>query len=197
MRNVKVRKLVLTAVLAAVSSVLMMFSFSVPLMPPFIKMDFSELPAVIAAFSLGPVSGVAVCLVKNLVNLTMTTTGGVGELSNFLLGATLTLVAGLLYRLKPGRRWMVLVAGMVGAAAMAGVSMLTNYYITYPIYTAFMPMEAIIGAYQAILPWVDNLWQALAIFNLPFTFIKGMVSVVIAVVVALPIMRAVEKGGNV
>ncbi len=222
--NDRVRMLVVTAVLAAVSSVLMMFSFSVPLMPPFISMDFSELPAVIASFSFGPLWGVAVCLVKNLVNVTMTSTGGVGELSNFLLGATMTLTAGLLYRVKPGRptaaldraagkvknekvrkallgfirsrRPMVLAAGSAGALAMAAVSLLTNYYITYPIYTNFMPMEAIMGAYQAIAPWVKNLWQALLVFNVPFTFIKGFLSVLISVIVAEPIMKAVRIGSR-
>ena len=86
-KNFNVRKLTITAMLAAVSSVLMFFSFNVPLMPSFIKMDFSELPALFASITLGPVSGVVVCLVKNLVNLFFSTTGGVGELSNFILGA--------------------------------------------------------------------------------------------------------------
>ena len=97
-RTRKTRKMVMTAMLAAVSSVLMFFSFNVPLMPGFIKMDFSELPALIASFALGPVSGVAVCLVKNLVNLFFTTTGGVGELSNFLLGSLFVAPAGIVYR---------------------------------------------------------------------------------------------------
>ena len=84
-RGERIRFLVVTAVLGAVSAVLMMLSFSVPFMPSFIKMDFSELPALIASFSMGPLSGILVCLIKNLINVTMTTTGGVGELSNFLL----------------------------------------------------------------------------------------------------------------
>ena len=61
--------MVTVAVMAAVSYVLMLFEFSVPFMPPFIKLDVSELPALIASFSLGPVSGAAVCLIKNLINL--------------------------------------------------------------------------------------------------------------------------------
>ena len=79
----QVRYLAMTAILAAVSAVLMMISFSVPLVPSFLKMDISEMPALIATFSMGPVSGVLVCLIKNLINLPMTTTGGVGELANF------------------------------------------------------------------------------------------------------------------
>ena len=76
-KRINVRKMTMTAMLAAVATVLMFFSFSVPLMPSFIKLDFSELPALIAAFAFGPVSGATVCLVKNLVNVLFTTTGGV------------------------------------------------------------------------------------------------------------------------
>ncbi len=178
----RVRRLAATAVLAAVSSVLMFFGFNVPLMPSFIKLDFSELPALLAAYTIGPLSGVAVCLVKNLVNLLFTTTGGVGELSNFLLGATFTLVAGALYHHshKPHTRPYAVLWGVCGAVAMGGISMLTNYYITYPVYMKlFMPREVILGMYQTFLPWVDNLWAALAIFNLPFTCVKGLLSVLI------------------
>lgn len=176
--TVHTRKMVMTAMLAAVASVLMFFSFNVPLMPSFIKMDLSELPALIAAFTMGPVSGMVVCLVKNLVNLFFTTTGGVGELSNFLLGCCFVVPAGFIYSRKKSRSG-ALIGSLAGAAAMAVVSVFTNYFVVYPIYTAFLPMEAIMGMYQAINPAVDNLFEALVVFNMPFTFIKGMVSVVI------------------
>ena len=80
-----VRKLVFTALLAAISSVLMLFSIKVPLMPSFISFDFSDFPAVMASLTMGPIAGVFVCLVKNIINLFSSMTGGVGELSNFIL----------------------------------------------------------------------------------------------------------------
>ena len=172
------RKMVMTAMLAAVASVLMFFSFNVPLMPSFIKMDLSELPALIAAFTMGPVSGMVVCLVKNLVNLFFSTTGGVGELSNFLLGCCFVVPAGYIYSRMRTRKG-ALIGSFAGAATMAVVSVFTNYFVVYPIYTAFLPMEAIMGMYQAINPSVETLLEALVVFNMPFTFIKGMVSVVI------------------
>jgi len=176
------RRMVMTAILSALSSVLMFFSFNVPLMPSFIKMDLSELPALIASFSMGPLYGAIVCLVKNIVNLFSTTTGGVGELSNFILGVLFVVPAGIIYRMRPKFSGAV-IGGIVGAASMAFISVFTNYYVVYPIYTAFMPMDAIIGMYKAINPSVENLWQCLIIFNLPFTFIKGMVSAVITIAV--------------
>ena len=95
-----VRYMSVTAMLSAVAFILMFLDFSVPFMPAFIKMDLSELPALIGAFSMGPVCGILICLIKNVLHLFITTTGGVGELSNFLLGVAFVLPAGLIYRHK-------------------------------------------------------------------------------------------------
>ena len=172
----RVRKLAVTAVLGVVSAALMFVAFRVPLMPSFIQLDLSELPALIAAFSLGPVSGVAVCLIKNLVHLLVTTTGGVGELSNFLLGAAFVLPAGLVYRFRKDRVGALL-GSLAGAALMALASLPSNYFITYPFYAMLMPMEAILDMYRAINPNVQTLMDALVWFNIPFTFVKAMLSV--------------------
>lgn len=182
MNQNKTRRLTMTALLAAISSVLMFLSFNVPLMPSFIKLDFSELPALIASFTLGPMSGVIVCLIKNAVNLFFSTTGGIGELSNFLLGSAFVLPAGLLYRKMKNRKGALL-GSVLGALFMAILSVFSNYFVVYPIYTAFMPMEAIMGMYQLINPKIENLLQALLCFNMPFTFIKGLLSVMITFLV--------------
>lgn len=182
----KTRKLTGTAMLAAVAGVLMFFSFNVPLMPSFIKMDFSELPALMAAFAYGPAAGVTVCLVKNLINLFFTTTGGVGELSNFALGAMFSFTAGIIYQKMKNKKGAILGA-LIGSAVMAIVSVFSNYYIVYPVYTAFMPMEAILGLYRAINPNIENLWQALLIFNMPFTFLKGLANLLITALIYKPL----------
>lgn len=182
----KIRKLTVTAILGAVAAVLMFLQFSVPVMPGFIKMDVANFPALIASFALGPVSGVGVCLIKNLLNLFTTSTGGVGELSDFILGCIMVIPAGLIYKRKKTRGGALLGA-VIGAVCMAGCSLLTNYYITYPVYTNFMPMEQIISAYQLILPSVDSLWKALLIFNVPFTFVKGLLCAIITFLVYKPL----------
>ena len=176
-----IRKLTVTAILSAVAAVLMFLDFSTPLMPSFIKMDVSDFPALIASFALGPVSGVMVCLIKNLINLMTTSTGGVGELSNFILGCMLVVLAGLIYKHKKTRSG-AFIGALVGALCMAVVSFFSNMYLVYPVYTNFMPMEMIIKAYNTILPSVTTLWQALLIFNVPFTFIKGLLCTVITFV---------------
>ena len=175
----RIRKLVMTALLSALATVLMFVSFSVPFVPSFIKLDLSELPALIAAFSMGSLSGVAVCLVKNLVNLLFTYSMGVGELCNFLLGVAFVLPAGLIYKKRNDRKG-ALIGALTGALTMGVISIFINYYLVYPVYAKLlMPMDVILGMYQAINPKVSNLWQALCFFNAPFTFVKGLISVAI------------------
>lgn len=187
----KTRKMTMTAMLAAVASVLMFFDFPVPFMPSFIKMDFSELPALIAAFTLGPVSGVVVCLVKNLVALFHTYSGGVGELCNFLLGVSFVFPAGLIYMRKKTFRGAI-VGSLAGCVCMAALSVPINYFVVYPVYAKLMPMDAIIAAYHAINHNITNLLQALLIFNMPFTFIKGLCSVLITFVVYKPLSPIIK-----
>ncbi len=179
--------MVMTGMLAAVSAVLMFFNFAVPFMPGFIKMDFSELPALIAAFTMGPWQGVLVCLLKNLINLPFTTTAGVGEISNFLLGCLLVIPAGLFHKHKVGYTRAVF-GSLTGAACMALFGVVSNYFVVYPLYAKILiPMEAILNMYQSLLPSVENLWQALLIFNLPFTFGKGLCSALIAILLYKPL----------
>lgn len=193
--KMSVRYITITAMLSAVAFVLMFLDFSVPVMPGFIKMDLSELPALIGTFAMGPACGVMVCLIKNLLHLLMTSTGGVGELSNFVLGAVFVLPAGLIYKAKKNRK-SALVGSLVGAAAMAIISFPSNLFVVYPIYENFMPREVIIAAYQAIIPAVKTLPQCLLMFNVPFTFVKALASVVITMLIykkLSPILKGTNK----
>ena len=185
------RNLALGGMLAALSAILMFFSFNVPFVPSFLKIDFSELPALIGAYALGPVVGGAICLVKNLINVLFTTTGGVGELSNFILGVCLVVPAGVAYRRMPNRKG-ALIGGIIGAVIMAGLSLVTNYFIVYPVYAKIMPIEVILDMYKAINPSVDSLWDALVVFNLPFTFIKGMISVLMCSIVYKSLVKVIN-----
>jgi riboflavin transporter FmnP len=183
----KVRAVAVTAMLSAVAFVLMFLDFPIPfLIPNFVKMDFSELPALLAAFSLGPVYGVAVCLVKNLIHLTITTTGGAGEICNFLLGTCFVFPAGVIYQHMKSRRGALLGA-LVGAVTMSVLSVPLNYYISYPVYTNFMPIEAILNLYRQLRPSVNGLLECLITFNAPFTLVKGLLTTVLCFLVYKPL----------
>lgn len=172
-----VRYITVTAMLSAVAYVLMFIDFPIPfLLPSFIQMDVSELPALIGAFSMGPVCGVLVCLVKNLLHLFITSTGGVGELSNFILGVMFVLPAGIIYDRKKTKK-NARNGALVGAVLMGIISIPVNYFLTYPIYYNFMPETVILEAYRAIIPAMKNILQCLICFNMPFTILKGLCSV--------------------
>lgn len=172
-----VRYITVTAMLSAVAYVLMFIDFPIPfLIPSFIQMDISELPALIGAFSMGPMCGVLVCLVKNLLHLFITSTGGVGELSNFLLGVMFVLPAGIIYDMKKNKK-SARNGALIGAVLMGLVSIPVNYFLTYPIYYNFMPEAVILEAYRAIVPAMKNILQCLIRFNMPFTIVKGLCSV--------------------
>ena len=183
------------AMLSALAYILMFFEVPIPmLLPGFIKMDFSELPALIAAFAYGPISGVAVCLIKNLIHLMNTQTGGVGELVNFALGTIFVMTAGAIYK-KNHTKSGAMIGSLLEATAMAVGSLPLNYYIIYPFYENFMPLETILAAYRAILPVVKNLWQCLLIFNLPFTLFKGLCAAAITFIIYKP-LSPILKGKN-
>ena len=184
----KVRVLTGTAMLGAVAAVLMYLEFPIPIMPAFVKLDVSELPALIASFAYGPVSGILVCLIKNLIKLPSTSTAAVGELFNFVMGALFVGVAGIVYKRNKTRKGAI-VGALLGALVMAVVSVPYNYFIVYPAYVVMyhLPLEAIIGMYQAINPSVDGLLTCLLVFNLPFTFVKGVLVAVLCFLIYKPL----------
>lgn len=186
-----VRFIAMTAMLSAVAFVLMFLDFNVPIMPFFIKMDISELPALVGTFAFGPVCGVLICLIKNLLHLFITTTGGVGELSNFLLGASMVLVAGIIYERKK-TKMTATIAVLVGALVMGVISIPINLFITYPVYYNFMAPEAVLEAYQIILPSMKSILQCLIVFNAPFTFVKGLICALLAMLIYKPLSPIIK-----
>ena len=181
----KTHRIAVAALLAAVAAVLQFVEFSIPIMPAFVKLDISDLPALLGTFSLGPVYGVAIQLVKNLLHLPFGSSACVGELSNFLLGATFAFIAGIIYK-KHKNRSGALWGSVAGAAAMALISLPLNYFIVYPAYVVLygLPLEAIVGMYQEILgtrgadsPTGNALFNCLLVFNVPFTLCKGLLDV--------------------
>ena len=191
----RVRYIAVTGVLSACAFVLQMIELPVPfIMPVFIKFDFSDLPALIGSFAMGPVCGIFIELIKNLLHLPLSTSGGIGELSNFILGAVFVAVAGFVYKFNKTKKGAV-IASFAGAICMAVVSIPSNIWLVYPVYYKFMPKEAVLRAYQAIIPSMKSVEQSICCFNMPFTFVKGMIDVVITFLIYKRI-SPVLKGKN-
>ena len=194
MRKEEIKKLSFCALFGAVGFVLMLLEFPLPIIPSFVKFDFSELPALIVSFVYGPLYGILVCLLKNALHLFVTTSAGVGEVSNFILGAIFVGVAGLIYKFNKNRKY-ALIGSLVGALVMALISIPSNYFIVYPAFSVLygLPMPAIIGMYQAILSSVDNLFESLVVFNLPFNFAKGMIDAAICFLIYKKLSPILKK----
>lgn len=191
-------KLTVTAMLTAVAVALQYIEVSIPLVPSFLKLDFSDVPELIGAFVISPLYGVIICALKNIIHLPFTGSVGVGELSNFILGAIFVFVAGMIYKFKKTKT-IALIACIVGAVAMAVLSVVTNYFIVYPAYAQLWAggdMNVIIGMYKAMLPASDTLLKSLLIFNVPFTFGKGIIVAIITMFIYKPLSNLIIKMNN-
>lgn len=179
----RIRTIVKIAIMSAIAFILMYLEFPVPLMPAFLKFDFSEIPALLAAFSLGPVAGVLVEFIKNLLHLPFSQTMMIGELANFLIGSSLVAVAAFTYQRRKTKQGAIL--GMVwGTLAMIIVGALFNYYINIPFYINVMGfnLEAIVGmTNQAGNTLVKDLPSLIVWVFVPFNLVKGsLVSFLVA-----------------
>lgn len=188
------RTMTVISLLAAIAFILSFFEFPVPLSPSFARMDLSDFPALIGAMTMGPWAGVLVELIKNLLGLPGTGTGGVGELANFLMGSAMVYPAGMIYYKKHRPAWLACLMGAVGMAVMAAV---TNYFILLPLFESFMPLDALIESFAEFMPFIQTkldvvLWNAI-----PFNLLKGLGIALVTLAVypkLTPVLRGANKG---
>lgn len=180
----KTMKITYTAVFAAIAAILMYFEFPVPLMPPFLKIDLSGAAILIGAFIFGIGPGIAMVLIKDLIHVTMTQSGGSGELQDFILLTLFLVVAVSVYRHYRTRKGAVL-GCVAGSLVMSLAAMVTNYTIIIPFYSKvmLMPMDAIFGACAAVNPHISGMSTYLLIGVLPFNIIKGAIITLITMLV--------------
>lgn len=164
-------------ILIAVAVILQYIEISIPIMPAFLKLDFSDLPEIIGAFAYGPLAGCVITIIKNIIHMAVSQSGFVGELSNAILGCVFSLVAGFWYKSHKNKKGAI-IGGILGTVAMAIVSVPSNYFIIYPMYynILMLPEPVVLGMYQVLLP-VNSIFEALLIFNVPFTLVKGLIDV--------------------
>jgi riboflavin transporter FmnP len=191
----KTRKLTATAVLAAAAYLLAFLEFPVPLTPAFARMDLSDLPALIGAFAFGPVTGVMVELVKNLLGLMTSSTGGVGELANFLMGASYVFTAGAVYKHHKTKR-MALVGGVTGSIAMGIMAAITNYFILLPMFEQFMPLEEIIAAFGEFIPFIHTKLDVVLYNAFPFNVLKGLVITAVTMLIYKKLSPILKGSGK-
>lgn len=171
-------------ILSAIALLLMLIETPLFFMPAFLKLDLSEIPALLGAFAMGPLAGVLVELIKNLLHLAKTQTVGIGELANFLVGAAYAAVAGAIYsrnKTRIGALWGL----AIGTLVMTAVAAVLNYFVLIPLYQTALnfPIEAIIGMGRAANPMIVNLQSFVTFAIVPFNLIKGIVVSVVTLLV--------------
>ena len=168
-----VRTLTMTAVFSAIAFVLAFFEFPVPLSPSFARMDLSDLPALIGAFAYGPAAGILIELVKNALQLLTSSTGGIGELANFIMGSSFVAAAGLIYKFHKTKKTAML-ACLIASVVMGIVAAIVNYFILLPVFEAFMPLDQLIASFGEFIPFIKTKLDVVLFNAFPFNLLKGI-----------------------
>lgn len=170
--------------LGAIATVLMLFEIPLPfLAPSFYEIDFSEVPVLVGSFAMGPMAGALIELVKIILNFVIngTKTAGVGEIANFIIGCSLTVPAGIIYKRSKTKKGAII--GMaVGTFFMTVVGCFINAFILLPTYAAAFgwPIEKIVAMGTAINANIDSLFTFVVLSVAPFNFLKCvLVSIIV------------------
>ena len=152
----KTNKLTKIAALVAISVILQYF---VPFkVGGFLDVEFSDFPAIIGALAMGPVTGVIIELLKNILHLFISTTGFVGEFANFVVNGTFVLIIGLVYRFMKTKKGALL-SLVLGTIVMTLAAIMTNRFIMLPMFG---------------IP-ADKYWYYIFTYITPFNFVRGLI----------------------
>ncbi|MCD8027073.1 MAG: ECF transporter S component [Erysipelotrichaceae bacterium] len=180
--HLSTRKITMIATFAAISFVLAFIELPVPFSPSFAKYDLSDLPALIIAFAYGPMEGIMIGLIKNLLQLTTTSTGGVGEFANFVMGGSFIFVAGTIYKFNKTKTtaWISIVVGSIVVSVMAAIM---NYFVLLPLFETFMPLDQLIQSFSAFIPFINSKLDIVLYNAIPFNLIKGLMIGIVTMLV--------------
>lgn len=171
-----IQKLIYTAMLAAVAGVLMSLEFSVPMMPPFYKVDFSDVPSVIAVFLMGPVSGICVEVIKLLIKLITvgTNTMYVGELANLIAAFLFVWPLWFLYQKLGANRKAAVEALLLSIVIRTACACFINANITLPLYAKAMslPLDEVIRMVASVNPAIKDMNGFIILATIPFNVLK-------------------------
>lgn len=175
MKKMNVSMLTLTALLSALSAVLMTINFPLPLAPGFLKFDIAEFPGLFAGFFMGPLASVTVIVLKNILKILLqgSETMYVGELMNVIGSIGYTLPAALIYRrYRTKKGALIALSAAVGIGSLLAV--LLNLYVAFPMYGAMygLAIDDIVRIGTAANPLVTDLPSLMVLSVLPFNLVK-------------------------
>jgi len=176
MRDEKLVKLIKISLLSVMAFLLMYIELPIPIFPDFLKIDISDLPALLGAFALGPIAGVIIEFFKNILHgMLAGKTAFVGELANFLVGGCLVLVSGYIYKAKKSKGGAV-IALLIGTIVMSVFAGLLNYFVVLPLYEKVLgfPVDVVVGLGTKINHNITDLNSFIIFSIIPFNILKGI-----------------------
>jgi len=194
--NSNLKTLIKIALLGAIGGVIMIYEIIIPFMPEFLKLDFSNITAILAAFALGPLPGVVVVILKNIIKFLLvgTKSMGIGEFADILITSSYVLTAGFIYK-KNRTKKTALTGVLLGTAAAVVLSVAANYFIIIPAYQALMnfPLDAIIGLGSKANSHITDLKSLIVIGVLPFNVLKWSIISLIMIFIYKPLSPIMKK----
>lgn len=176
----KTRRLILISLLSAIAFILMFLKVPVPFLPPYLTIDISDLPAIIALFTLGPVGAVIVEGIKNLLNFAMNMTDPIGPIANFLAGTSFILT---LFAVTKGRFVNIILGFGLATIVMTIVMSIMNYFVLLPMYGMIMNLSDVVKNVQVIV----------TAGIIPFNVIKGALLTILFFIVVKPLVPLLNK----
>lgn len=166
------KAMVTVSLLSALSYVLMLLES--PAYIGFLRLEFSDIPAIIGAFQFGPMAGIMIEFIKNLIKaITATKTAGIGEFANFVVSIAYVVPAAILYRKLKGNH-KSLMAFTVATISMTIAGFLMNYFVTIPMYaTLYGGMENVLAG-ATIIPAIKDKFTLILFGISPFNVVKGI-----------------------
>lgn len=183
MNKTKTNVMVKTAMLAVAAYIIMFFELPLPPFPPFLNLDLSDIPAIIGGFALGPVAGIMIQLIKNLLHFVIqTSTAGVGELGNFIVGSTFVVVSTWFYKGHHNKKGAI-IGCIMATIAMSIVGAIVNRFLLLPFYANIMPLEVIIDMGSQFYSGIKDLTSMAIYVIAPFNFIKGIIMSIVTMII--------------
>ena len=177
-----IRSMTKISLLSVIGFVVMLIEFPLGFFPEFLKLDLSDIPALIGSFAMGPIAGVIIQLIKNILHafVKLAETGGVGQLANFMVGSVFVFTAGSIYARRKSFKTAIL-AMVVGTISMSLFAAIFNYLLFIPLYARYfgLPLEKYIDMAVDMAQKINKLvvdYETLVLVSIvPFNLLKGVI----------------------
>ncbi|NLI60591.1 MAG: ECF transporter S component [Clostridiales bacterium] len=182
------------ALLSAIAFVLMLLELPLPLFPAFLKLDLSDLPALIGGFALGPMAAIIVEFIKNVFHFIFKPdgTGGAGNIANFIVGISFTVPAAIVYMRNKSKEGAI--RGMViGIIFKIILSSLANYYILIPLYAKLYSMDVVMDLMTKANRFIVDVRSYVVFAVIPFNLIKAVITSLVALLVYKKVSPILHK----